>query len=193
MPDSRSFLDGPVHAVAARLLGCELVRVLPDGRRLRGRIVETEAYEQSDEASHSYKGKTARTAVMFGPAGRLYVYFIYGLHYCCNIVSGPEGYGAAVLVRAVEPLEGADYMRQSRGGRAGQIANGPAKVCQAMNITLGDNGADLLSNGPLQLVIRPELDASLVGRTTRIGITKARDVVGRFYIKGNSSVSRPNM
>jgi len=113
-----SILSGSVPQVARRLLGCELVRHI-DGQDVRVRIVETEAYDQTDAASHSYNGRTPRTDVMFGPAGRLYVYFTYGMHYCSNIVVGDEGYGAAVLIRAVEPLEGEELLKERRGvGRA---------------------------------------------------------------------------
>ncbi|MEJ0073469.1 MAG: DNA-3-methyladenine glycosylase [Candidatus Saccharibacteria bacterium] len=107
------FLDGSSVDAAPRLLGCVLEREL-DGQILRGKIVETEAYDQTDAASHSYKGRTPRTDVMFGPAGFLYVYFTYGMHYCMNIVCGPEGSGAAVLIRAIEPLEGQAIMRLNR-------------------------------------------------------------------------------
>src|SRR5690349_23320439 len=98
-------LNCAASEAAQRLLGCILEREI-DGTTVRVRIVETEAYDQADAASHSYKGRTPRTDIMFGPAGHLYVYFTYGMHYCCNITVGEEGYGAAVLVRAVEPLEG---------------------------------------------------------------------------------------
>ncbi len=97
-----SGLNSSVADAAKRLLGCILEREI-DGQTIRVRIVETEAYDQTDAASHSYKGRTQRTDVMFGPAGHLYVYFTYGMHYCCNIVVGEEGYGAAVLIRAAEP------------------------------------------------------------------------------------------
>ena len=184
-----AFLDGPAEQVAARLLGCLLVREL-DGQRLVGRIVETEAYDQADAASHSYKRRTARTEVMFGPAGHLYVYFTYGMHYCMNVVCGPEGYGAAVLIRAVEPVEGEATMIQNRGGRGGVAAtNGPAKVCQALSIDKRWNGCDLRAE-PLQLVVRPALPTIQVVRSTRIGITQAADVPWRFYVRDNPYVSK---
>jgi DNA-3-methyladenine glycosylase len=182
-------LNQPAERVARRLLGCELVRLL-DGQLVRVRIVETEAYDQTDAASHSYKGRTPRTDVMFGPAGRLYVYFTYGMHYCCNIVAGPEGYGAAVLIRAVEPLEGLAVMAVRRKDADGAgISNGPAKLCQALAISRELNGHDLRIE-PLQLVIRPSLAAAAVVQTTRIGISQAKDVPWRFYIKDNGYVSR---
>ena len=99
------FLESSADEVAKKLLGCELERQL-DGGTIRVRIVETEAYDQDDEASHAFGGKRKRNATMFGPAGNLYVYFTYGMHYCCNIVAGHEGYGAGALIRAVEPVAG---------------------------------------------------------------------------------------
>jgi DNA-3-methyladenine glycosylase len=111
-------LDAPAEVVAPRLLGCEL-RMQTGNNILAGRIVETEAYDQSDVASHSYRGETERTKVMFGPAGYLYVYFTYGMHFCCNVVVGSTGHGAAVLLRAVEPLAGEEIMLQNRQGRGG--------------------------------------------------------------------------
>src|SRR5579884_3364094 len=135
------FLSQSAVEVAPRLLGCQLVRQI-DGQRLVGRIVETEAYDQSDAASHSYKGRTPRTEVMFGPSGHLYVYFTYGMHYCCNIVVGDEGYGAAVLIRAVEPLKGIIFIEDRRGKSGIEATNGPAKVCQALGIDRSLNGHD---------------------------------------------------
>lgn len=184
-----SVLDSSAEQVAQRLLGCLLVREL-GGKHLVGRIVETEAYDQTDAASHSYKGRTSRTEVMFGPAGHLYVYFTYGMHYCMNVVCGPEGYGAAVLIRAMEPLEGEAAMIQNRGGRGGVAAtNGPAKVCQALNIDKRWNGHDLRAE-PLQLVIKPALPTAQVVRSARIGITQAADVPWRFYVRDNPYVSK---
>src|SRR5690349_23944137 len=124
-------LNCAASEAAQRLLGCILEREI-DGTTVRVRIVETEAYDQTDAASHSYKGRTPRTDVMFGPAGHLYVYFTYGMHYCMNVVTGSEGEGAAVLIRAVEPIEGVEYIRQNRPGVPDmQTTNGPAKACQA--------------------------------------------------------------
>lgn len=185
----RSILLGDSETVARRLLGCRLVREL-DGQTLSGIIVETEAYNQGDAASHSYRGRTPRTDVMFGPPGHLYVYFTYGMHYCCNITVGPEGYGAAVLIRAIEPVEGQDKMLQLRGGRGGyELTNGPAKVCQAFGIDKSWNGHDLTAE-PLRLEQLPALPRQQVIQTTRIGITKAVDAPWRFYIKGNPYVSK---
>ncbi len=182
-------LNGAASEIAPQLLGCLLVRSI-GGVQLVGRIVETEAYDQTDAASHSYRGRTPRTDIMFGPAGHLYVYFTYGMHYCCNIVTGPEGHGAAVLIRALEPLEGLDVMEANRHGRGGQeLTNGPAKLCQAFGINKAWNGHNL-SEPPLQLVLQDPLPEDQIIQTTRIGITQAKDVLWRFYISGNPYVSR---
>lgn len=182
-------LSGPAWEVAPRLLGSYLVREL-HGRKLVCKIVETEAYDQSDAASHSYRGRTPRTDVMFGPAGHLYVYFSYGMHYCCNVVTGPEGHGSAVLIRAVEPLEGIDAMRQLRHGIADpQLTNGPGKVCQALGIDKQLNGHDL-RYAPLVLILNDTLPPEQVVRTTRVGITKAKDELWRFYVKDSPFVSK---
>lgn len=190
MADSfTTLLSQAADVVAPRLLGCELHREI-DGQLLRGRIVETEAYDQHDAASHSYKGRTPRTEIMFGPAGFLYVYFAYGMHYCCNVVTGAKGQGSAVLIRALEPLEGEDRMRFNRGDRTGQpLTNGPAKLCQALQIDKGLNGHDL-RNAPLQLELRPAVRQTDMVQTTRIGITRAKDVPWRFYLAGNQYVSK---
>lgn len=178
--------------VAERLLGCELKRTLPDGQILRGRIVETEAYDQSDAASHSYKGRTPRTDVMFGPAGRLYVYFTYGMHYCCNVVTGADGQGAAVLIRGLEPLAGQPMMSVKRrivDEHSRNLTNGPAKLCQAMDIDKNLNGHSL-DRAPLELIVRPQLDHDNIVQTCRIGVSLAKDVPWRFYIKNNPYVSK---
>lgn len=152
------------------------------------KIVETEAYDQTDAASHSYKGQTARTEVMFGPAGTLYVYFTYGMHYCCNVVVGEAGYGAAVLIRAVEPLENESLMAQNRRDLTGKnISNGPAKLCQALKINKTLNGHDLTQT-PLQLTLNDPVPLDQVVQTTRIGISQAKDVPWRFYLKNNPYV-----
>jgi len=190
VPDNLAVLDGSVEDVAPRLLGCYLIREL-NGARLVGKIVETEAYDQADAASHSYRGETERTRVMFGPAGHLYVYFTYGMHYCCNIVVGSKGHGAAVLIRAIEPIEGEAVMVENRKGLSGvQVSNGPAKLCYALGIDRTMNGHDL-HEPPLQLIINdPNAQRDIV-QTTRVGITQAKDVPWRFYLKDNKYVSSP--
>ncbi len=182
-------LSGPAEVVAPRLLGALFVREL-DGQRVVARIVETEAYNQTDAASHSYRGRTPRTDVMFGPSGHLYVYFTYGMHYCMNVVCGPEGYGAAVLIRALEPVEGVELMSARRGERTDVgVTNGPAKACQALGIDRAMNGHDL-TQLPLQLLLNPPLPPDQIVQTTRIGITRAADQPWRFYITDNPYVSR---
>lgn len=174
---------------AQRLLGCEL-SYEANGVAIRLKIVETEAYHQTDAASHSYKGRTPRTDVMFGPPGHLYVYFTYGMHYCMNVVTGPEGEGSAVLIRAVEPLSGWEALRQNRPGMAdGQLTNGPAKVCKALGIDKTWNGHDL-QHDPLRLVAGESVAPSAIVAATRIGISQAKDKLWRFYIRENTYVSR---
>jgi DNA-3-methyladenine glycosylase len=179
-PGFLNFLGQPAVLVAPRLLGCLLEREV-DGQRLQVRIVETEAYDQSDVASHSYKGMTPRTQVMFGPPGHLYVYFTYGMHYCCNVVTGPPGHGAAVLLRAVEPLVGAEVMAAT---------NGPAKLCRVLGIDRSLNGHSLASP-PLRLVEQPALPPASIVQTTRIGISRGKAVPWRFYVRGSRYISRP--
>jgi DNA-3-methyladenine glycosylase len=189
MPESFDFLRKSAPEAAERLLGCQLEAEV-NGQRIVVRIVETEAYDQMDAASHSYNGRTKRTDIMFGPAGHLYVYFTYGMHYCCNIVVGEEGYGAAVLIRAVEPIEGEDELIKNRGGKEGvEITNGPAKLCQALGIDKQLNGHDL-SKRPLKLLLQPVLSENEIITTTRIGISKAKDIKWRFYIRGNPYISK---
>jgi len=186
--DNFSELNSLAADAAKRLLGCILEREI-DGQIVRVRIVETEGYDQTDAASHSYKGRTERTDVMFGPPGHLYVYFTYGMHYCCNIVVGNEGYGAAVLIRAVE-LIGDDeaVLKKRRNGRTGiELTNGPAKLCQALGIDRRMNGHDL-HKVPLRLVMQPGLTNGVIV-TTRVGISQAKDVPWRFYLKDNRYVS----
>jgi len=183
------FLQGSAPSVARQLLGCTLIRTL-DHHILKARIVETEAYDETDAASHSHNGRTPRTNVMFGEAGHLYVYFSYGMHYCCNIVVGSVGEGSAVLIRAVEPLEGESIMEQYRKGHVGKfLTNGPAKLCQALSIDGTLNGHSLTKR-PLNLLNTEVLSSETVVQTTRIGISRAIDTPWRFYIKNNPYVSR---
>ena len=183
-------LSIPAEQAAPRLLGCVLTRRVGD-QTLSGRIVETEAYSQDDVASHSYRGQTPRTKVMFGPAGFLYVYFTYGMHYCCNVVTGPAGHGSAVLIRALEPLSGQDTMSRHRHGLSGfGLTNGPAKLCQALDIKRSLNGHDL-HRPPLRLSLEPPIAQTDIMQTTRIGISQGKEVPWRFYIRGNPYVSKP--
>ncbi len=186
---SFDFLQGDAVRVARDLLGCELLLTDKKGE-VRLKIVETEAYHQTDAASHSYKGKTPRTTVMFGPAGFLYVYFTYGMHYCMNVVTGPEGEGSAVLIRAAEPLAGEALLQQNRPGKSGvELTNGPAKLCQAIGVNTAWSGHNL-HDKPLQLIPRKPLPNTEIVQTTRIGISQAQEKPWRFYIRNNPYVSR---
>lgn len=160
-----------------------------------GKIVEVEAYlGEKDPASHAYRGKTKRNEVMFREGGHLYVYFTYGMHYCCNVVTEKRGMGRAVLLRAVEPLAGVEEMTQNRhftGGRMKlrDLTNGPAKLCQAFAISKRDNGTDLL--GDEIFIVRGEkIRRSSIRATERIGITNGKEHRWRFYIKENRFVSK---
>ena len=181
--------QGADHAAAA-LLGCLLVRDWPDGTHSAVRIVETEAYDQNDPASHTYHGRSERNRAMFGPAGHAYVYFTYGMHYCVNVTAGADGFGCGVLIRAGEPIEGVEHMTQLRGGRTGaQLTNGPAKLCQALAIDKSLYGHDLRMP-PLRLVRASLREGERIGCTPRIGISKAADRPRRRIIMGNPYVSK---
>jgi DNA-3-methyladenine glycosylase len=187
--DRTDLLGDPVD-IAPWLLNKVLVR----GRRA-GRIVEVEAYKGAlDAASHAYRGETPRTAVMFGPPGYLYVYFTYGMHWCANVVCGPEGKASALLVRALAPLRGLDEMRQARGAAARRdrdLCNGPAKLCQALGITGADNGTNLLaSRAKVRLVDDGVPPPKSPAQGTRIGIRVATEEPWRFWVPGEESVSR---
>jgi DNA-3-methyladenine glycosylase len=182
-------LGGPPQKMAERLLGCHLTRTI-DGADVVCKIVEVEAYDQSEPASHSYGGMTPRNRIMFGEAGYLYVYLSYGIHYCMNIVTGAEGHASAVLIRAVEPLVGLDVIRANRPkiSKETMLTNGPGKVCQSLAVDLRCNGHDL-SKKPLVLSLRRRLDRSRIATTKRIGISRATDLKWRFSIKNNPYVS----
>ena len=182
-----NFLDRSSTEVARMLLGCYLVREI-DGMRIVVRIVETESYDMHDVASHSYKGKTTRNEIMFGQSGYLYVYFTYGMHYCCNVVTGERGEGSAVLIRAVEPVEGKEYIEAKRHKKGVEATNGPAKLCQALGINLHLNGHNLRMS-PLVLQKGDDIRDEDIVTTTRIGISKAQDELRRFYIRDSSYVS----
>jgi DNA-3-methyladenine glycosylase len=182
-----AFYGRPVLEVAPDLIGC----VVRQGET-SGVIVETEAYHRTEPASHAWAGLTARTAPLFGPPGIAYVYFSYGIHSLLNAVCDREDSGAAVLIRALEPLDGIETMRARRGvARDEDLCNGPGKLTQALAIGLEHNGTSLI-DGPIRIEPRapgweaPEID---IGR--RIGITKAVDLDWRFCARGNRNVSRP--
>ena len=153
------------------------------------KIVETEAYDQLDPASHSYRGMTPKNSVMFGESGYLYVYFSYGIHYCMNIVTGVEGHASAVLIRAVEPISGLDTIRSNRPKISKERCDKrTGKVCQALAIDMDFNGHDLTKQ-PLTLTLHSQLASSQILIGTRIGITKAADLEWRFFVKDNPYVS----
>jgi DNA-3-methyladenine glycosylase len=183
-----------VRQVARQLLGKRLVRQTDRGV-VMGMIVETEAYAFDDPASHSFRGHTNRNAPMFGPPGRAYVYFSYGVHDMLNVVTSPEGIAEAVLLRAVFPLDGIKAMRINRANSdipLHKIASGPGCVARAFGIThKDDNGIDLTSNKSAIWIGRGDtIQAEDIVQTTRIGITKAVELPWRYYIRGNPAVSR---
>jgi len=189
---TRAFFARPVLEVAPELLGLLLVRELPDGERLAGRIVEVEAYlgDGTDPGSHSHRGPTRRNRAMFGPPGHFYVYVCMGIHLCANVVCEPEGTGAAVLLRALEPLEGEAQMRARRSGRAGrELCGGPGRLAQALAITLGDDGASALS-GSLRLEAPPAPRALEIRTSRRIGLSKGVELPYRFFAADSRFVSR---
>jgi DNA-3-methyladenine glycosylase len=182
-----SFYERPVLEVARDLVGC----VVSHGG-CSGVIVECEAYHDSEPACHAFVGLTARTATLFGPPGRAYVYRSYGIHALLNAVCEPEGVGAAVLIRALEPLEGVELMRARRGSmRLESLCSGPGKLTQALAIGLHHNGCDL-ARGPVVFSPRPAAWREIeVFADTRVGITKAAELPWRFLAAGSRFVSRP--
>jgi DNA-3-methyladenine glycosylase len=182
-PLARSFYSGDALILAPRLLGRTLVHEAPDGT-VAGRIVEVEAYRgRMDPASHAYRGRTLRNAAMFGPPGHLYVYFTYGMHHCANVVCSAEGRAGAVLLRAVEPLEGLDLMAARRGTAIPiLLARGPARLAQAFGFDLAHNGDDLV-RGPVWIG-GPQRLAGPVATSPRIGISRAVGEPWRFFEAG---------
>jgi DNA-3-methyladenine glycosylase len=180
------FFDRSVHAVARELIGCRLFFAA-----VGGTIVEAEAYEREDPASHSYVGLTERTSIMFGPPGRAYVYLSYGIHSLLNFVCEPEGDAAAVLIRALEPTRGLATMRERRPAARSDLdlCSGPGKLTEALGVTLAEN-ADRLDRDPF-LLLGPEGDPPAVVTSPRVGITKAVERPWRFSAAGSSYVSRP--
>ena len=175
--------------MAPALLG----KVLVAGAR-SGRIVEVEAYcGDLDPAAHSYRNRSARNEVMFGPAGHLYVYFTYGMHWCANAVCGEIDEGVAVLLRALAPLTGLDAMRRTRGGVDDRdLCRGPARLCQALGLDRGHDGADLVTGGGGVWIgddgVRSPADPVV---TTRVGLSRNADAPWRWYVSGSRFVSRP--
>jgi len=182
-----SFYNRPVLDVARDLIGCVVTH-----HDCAGVIVETEAYHESEPACHAFGGRTPRNRVLFGPPGRAYVYRSYGIHAMLNAVCEPEGVGAAVLIRALEPVEGLDHMRARRGMDAvRQLCSGPGKLTQALDIELHHNGTDL-SSGPVRFSSRPRAWRDVeISVDTRIGITQAAELPWRFTATGSRFLSKP--
>lgn len=188
---NRSELAEPTLDVAPALLGTYLVRDL-GGELLVGRIVETEAYlAEGDPACHTYKGETPRNRPMFGPPGHAYVYKIYGIHHCFNVVTEPAGRGSAVLIRGLEPVLGQATMEALRGVK--DVTNGPGKLCQALDIGVGLNDVDLTQAGPLFLWRPEEASKVAIATSPRIGITQGAEFPWRFFYSGNRWVSKGPM
>ena len=195
-PLARNFYLPSADLVAKKLLGQLLIRRTPSGL-CGGAIVETEAYLVGDPASHTFRGETPRNRVMFGPPGHGYVYFIYGNHWCFNAVCRPAGIGEAVLVRAIEPLFGLEWMEQQRAvAKPHELTNGPGKLCEAMAIDRTFDGIDLCDAKSSLLIARNHRLAAFrrergpIVTTTRIGIVKAAALPLRFYLSGSKYVSR---
>ncbi len=186
----RAFFEADSLALAPVLLNKLLVR----GERI-GRIVEVEAYAGgADPASHAFRGRTARNATMFGPPGHLYVYFTYGMHFCANVVCGPEGEASAVLLRGLTALAGLEAMRVARGPTARldrDLANGPGKLCQALGVDRSFDGADLATGDRgIEVADDGTPPPALPGVSGRVGLSVAAEVPWRFFVPGAVGVSR---
>lgn len=180
----RAVLGGPVLAAAPRLLGAVLRH---EGVAVR--LTEVEAYDGADDpGSHAFRGRTARNAVMFGPPGHLYVYFTYGMHFCCNVVCGPPGRASAVLLRAGEVVDGVDDARVRRGSSSDRdLARGPARLCQALGLDLAHNGLDLTAGA---LVLGDPVAGDRIATGPRVGLRGAPDRPWRFWLADEPTVSR---
>lgn len=193
---TKKFYSRPVLRVAKDLLGKILVKVESD-KLLSGRIVEVEAYDgRIDQAAHSFIGRTERNEVMFREGGYFYVYFTYGVHHCCNVVTGKRNHGTAVLIRALEPIDGIEIMAKRRYSKKKlkekellNLTNGPGKICQAFGFTRKDSGIDLTGN-KIFLIDQNRLSNSKTGISERIGITKSKELKWRFFEIGNHYLSR---
>ncbi|MFH8618355.1 DNA-3-methyladenine glycosylase [Streptomyces sp. NPDC017979] len=185
------FLAHPAEEVAPKLLGSVLTCKTPEGT-VSIAITESEAYSgTADPASHAYRGRTARNATMFGPAGHLYVYRSHGLHWCANVVTGTDGIASGVLIRAGRVIEGEDLARKRRGERveSPRLARGPGNVGQALGITAEHNGADLLTGTAVTLSEGEPVPSALIRVGPRVGVSKAHDWQHRFYLAGDPTVS----
>jgi DNA-3-methyladenine glycosylase len=192
----RNFYTRNLLIVAKELLGKILVKNT-DGILYAGKITEVEAYDGlSDEAAHSFRGKTPRNEIMFGIGGYFYVYFTYGAHFCCNVVTGKEGTGTAILIRAAEPVEGIEQMTKNRYGKElinekekFNLTNGPGKLCKALAINRQHYGIDLTGD-KIYLLKQPKINENNIVVSKRIGITRSVDLPWRFHIKDNPFISR---
>ncbi|MEW6195245.1 MAG: DNA-3-methyladenine glycosylase [Bacteroidota bacterium] len=190
------FYQRNVHTVAKELLGKVFVRKIND-RFISGRIVEVEAYDGNvDQAAHSYNGKTKRNEVMFDGGGVLYVYFTYGMHFCANVVTGKLNSRTALLIRAIEPIDGIEVMSVNRYGKKNisqkekiNLTNGPGKICLAFGIQRKENGTSLMGD-EIFILDAKKISKSLTAVSTRIGIKKSVDLPWRYYIKNNQFVSK---
>lgn len=195
-PLPRSFYLRPTLQVARDILGKRIVRIVGT-KVLIGKIVEVEAYCKGDPASHAFRGRTKRNDVMFWEGGHVYVYFTYGMHFCANIVTGNEGTGEAVLIRAVEPLVGIELMTMNRFPNLQSLnhlsfinlTNGPAKFCKAFGLARQENGLDLLGS-EISITDGEPFSPKLMKRSQRIGIQRGTEKKWRFFINGNPWVSR---
>lgn len=192
----REFYSQNLLLVAKNLLGKILVK--KSGKKyLSGKIVEVEAYHGDyDQASHAFRGKTKRNEIMFEEGGHLYVYFTYGMHYCANVVAGKKDQAVAVLIRAVEPINGIDLMIKNRFGRKlvddkekFNLTNGPGKLCKAFEINRSHNGTDLIGD-EIFILDQPKLKKKEIAVSKRIGITRSVDLQWRFFVRDNPYVSR---
>lgn len=192
----KKFYTRDALSVANDLLGKYFVRKI-NGKVLAGKIVEVEAYDGAvDEASHTFRGKTKRNEIMFEEGGFLYVYFTYGVHFCCNVVAGKKDEGKAVLIRGIEPLEGLEILAENRFGKNQisekeklNLTSGPGKICQAFDIARDENGLNLLGD-KIFLLKNRKIPEERIVTSRRIGIKKAVELPWRFYIKDNPYVSK---
>ena len=193
---NKKFYIRDVISVAKETLGKTFVRI-ENCKKLSGKIVEVEAYHgETDKSAHSYGGITGRNNIMFENGGLLYVYLIYGIYHCCNIVTGKQGEGDAILIRGIEPLSGIEKMALNRYGKKDisnsekiNLSNGPGKICQAFNINKNQNGINLTGN-EIYLLNNKRVKEENIISTKRIGIKKSKDLQWRFYIKNNQYVSK---
>ncbi|WP_347277512.1 DNA-3-methyladenine glycosylase [Pseudanabaena sp. FACHB-2040] len=195
-PIAPDWLARPSLVVAPDLLGCQLVRRWPDGRILRGVIVETEAYAPGDPACHAYRRRTDRNQVMFGPAGFSYVYLIYGMYHCLNVVTDADGVPSAVLIRALELEAIPDWLSGSAREKPVRWAAGPGKLCRVFDVDRSLSALPLSTNSPLWLEHRDTrwqtllADTAAVTQTTRIGLTQGADLPWRWYATASLAVSK---